>query len=109
MSPKLSDIGFRIFPTNDFLFGLFSQLPLLLWNGVVTREICFATFQCACAFEIFLALMRIFMIRILRCLVPLEMSNKIALVSLDFAGMGSVCGGNKGVIRHGRTFSRNNN
>jgi hypothetical protein len=25
------------------------------------------------------------------------MSNKIALVSLDFAGTGSVCGGNKGV------------
>jgi hypothetical protein len=53
--------------------------------------------------------MRIFLIRILRCLVSLEMSNKIALVLLDFAGTGSVCGGNKGVIRHGRTFSRNNN
>ena len=26
------------------------------------------------------------------------MSNKIALVSLDFAGTGSVCSGNKGVV-----------
>jgi hypothetical protein len=25
------------------------------------------------------------------------MSNKVALVSLDFAGTGSMCGGNKGV------------
>jgi hypothetical protein len=32
-----------------------------------------------------------------RCSVSLEMSNKIALVSLDFAGTGSMCGGNKGV------------
>jgi hypothetical protein len=48
--------------------------------------------------------MRIFLIRILRCFLSLEMSNKIALVSLDFAGTGSVCGGNKGVIRHGRTL-----
>jgi hypothetical protein len=53
MSTKLSDIGFRIFTTNDFLFGLFSQLPLLLWNGVVTREIPLATFRCLCSFEVF--------------------------------------------------------
>ncbi len=32
-----------------------------------------------------------------RCSVCPEMSNKIALVSLDFAGAGSMCGGNKGV------------
>jgi hypothetical protein len=37
------------------------------------------------------------------------MSNKIALVSLDFAGTGSMCGGNKGVGCHGRAISRNNN
>jgi hypothetical protein len=32
------------------------------------------------------------------------MSNKIALVSLDFAGTGSVCSGNKGVGGHGRAI-----
>src|ERR1700694_435269 len=37
------------------------------------------------------------------------MSNKIALVSLDFAGTGSMCSGNKGVGCDGRTISRNNN
>jgi hypothetical protein len=35
MSPKLSDIGFRIFTTNDFLFGLLSQFLLLILQGVV--------------------------------------------------------------------------
>src|SRR5436190_20060780 len=34
-------------------------------------------------------------LRIQRCSVCPEMSNKIALVSLDFAGTGSMCGGNK--------------
>src|SRR5258705_11478358 len=53
--------------------------------------------------------MRRFVIRIERCSASLEMSNKIALVSLDFAGTGSMCGGNKGVAGHGRAFSRNNN
>src|SRR5216684_6470356 len=37
------------------------------------------------------------------------MSNKIALVSLDFAGPGSVCSGNKGVVGDGRAISRSNN
>src|SRR6266436_6122989 len=37
------------------------------------------------------------------------MSNKIALVSLDFAGTGSMCGGNKGVGGDGCAISRNNN
>src|SRR5947207_13837729 len=32
-------------------------------------------------------------LRIRRCSVCPEMSNKIALVSLDFAGTGSMCGG----------------
>jgi DNA polymerase IV len=35
-----------------------------------------------------------------------KMSNKIALVSLDFAGTGSMCGGNKGVGCDGRTINR---
>jgi|SRR5712664_609685 len=33
MSPKLSDIGFRIFTTSDFLFRLLSQLLLLILEG----------------------------------------------------------------------------
>ena len=37
------------------------------------------------------------------------MSNKIALVSLDFAGTGSMCGANKGVGGDGCAISRNNN
>jgi len=37
------------------------------------------------------------------------MSNKIALVSLDFAGTGSMCSDNKGVGRDGRTISGNSN
>jgi hypothetical protein len=49
-------------------------------------------------------LMRGFVIRIQRCSVSLEMSNKIALVSLDFAATGSVCGGNK---RSCRPWTRN--
>src|SRR5207245_8986411 len=47
-------------------------------------------------FEAFLALTKK-STRIQRCSVYPEMSNKIALVSLDFAGTGSVCIGNKGV------------
>ena len=35
----------------------------------------------------------------------LEMSNKIAQVSLDFAGSGSMCAGNKGVDANGRAVS----
>ena len=46
-------------------------------------------------FEIFLALTKTFVTRFQRCSVCPEMSNKIALVSLDFAGTGSMCGGNK--------------
>jgi hypothetical protein len=34
-----------------------------------------------------------------------EMSNKIAQVSLDFAGTGSVCADNKGVDANGRAVS----
>jgi hypothetical protein len=48
-------------------------------------------------FEVVLALTKTFLIRIQRCSVRPKMSNKIALVSLDFAGTGSMCGGNKGV------------
>jgi hypothetical protein len=58
---------------------------------------------------LFLALTRKFLIEIQRCSVSLEMSNKIALVSLDFAGTGSMCGGNKRVVGHGFAISRNNN
>jgi hypothetical protein len=36
------------------------------------------------------------------------MSNKIALVSLDFAGTASMCAGSKGVA-DGSALSRNNN
>jgi hypothetical protein len=39
----------------------------------------------------------------------LEMSNKIAQVSLDFAGTGSMCAGSKGVDADGSAVSRNNN
>ena len=46
------------------------------------------------------------MIRIQRCSVSLETSNKIAPVSFDFADTGSMCGGNKGVGCDGRTISR---
>ena len=60
-------------------------------------------------FEVFLALTKTFLIWIRRCLVCPKMSNKIALVSLDFAGTGSMCGGNKGVGCDGRTISRSNN
>ena len=45
MSSKLSDIGFRILSTSDFLFGLLSQLLLLILKFVVAQEICFATIQ----------------------------------------------------------------
>jgi hypothetical protein len=38
-----------------------------------------------------------------------EMSNKIAQVSLDFAGTGSMCAGSKGVDADGSAVSRNNN
>src|SRR6267378_4138011 len=46
-------------------------------------------------FEVVLALTKTFVTRFQRCSVCPEMSNKIALVSLDFAGTGSMCGGNK--------------
>ena len=36
------------------------------------------------------------------------MSNKIAQVSLDFAGTGSMCAGSKGVDADGSAVSRNN-
>ena len=45
------------------------------------------------------------MIRNQRCSVSLETSNKIALISFDFAGTGSMCGGNKGVGHHGCAVS----
>jgi hypothetical protein len=38
-----------------------------------------------------------------------KMSNKIALVSLDFAGTGSMCGGNKGVDADGCAIGGDNN
>jgi len=39
MNSKLSYIGFRIFTTNDFLFGLLSQILLLLWKFVVAQAL----------------------------------------------------------------------
>src|SRR5258707_10491016 len=59
-------------------------------------------------FEVVLALTKTFVTRFQRWSVCPEMSNKIALVSLDFADTGSMCGANKGVGCHGRAFSRNN-
>jgi hypothetical protein len=94
MSSKLSDIGFRILTTNDFLFGFLGQLLLLIWMPVVTQEIGFATIRCNAHFWIF-ALTKTFLTSIQRCSECYEMSNKIALVSLDFARTGSMCGGNK--------------
>jgi hypothetical protein len=41
----------------------------------------------------------------LNCSKSLEMSNMIALVSLDFSGAGSMCGIGKGVDADGRAFS----
>ena len=46
VSSKLYDIGFRIRTTSDFLFGLLSQLLLLILKFVVAQEICFATIRC---------------------------------------------------------------
>src|SRR5258707_14035339 len=60
-------------------------------------------------FEVVLALTKTFVTRFQRCSVCPEMSNKIALVSLDFAGTGSMCGGSKGVGGDGCATSRNNN
>jgi len=40
----------------------------------------------------------------LNCSELREMSNMIALVSLDFGGAGSMCGVSKGVDADGRTF-----
>jgi hypothetical protein len=52
-------------------------------------------------------LSRRFLTLIQRCSVCPEMSNKIALVSLDFAGTGSMCGANKGVGNDRCAISRN--
>jgi hypothetical protein len=43
--------------------------------------------------------------QILRCSESREMSNMIALVSLDFGGTGSMCGIGIGVDADGRAFS----
>src|SRR4030088_155186 len=110
MCSKLSDIGFRIFTTSDFLFGLLSQLLLLILEvRCSTGDLLRNNPMPRLILEVFLALTKTFLNRIQRCSVCPEMSNKIALVSLDFAGTGSVCSRNKGVVDHGRAISRNNN
>ena len=109
MSPKLSDIGFRIFTTNDFLFGLLSQFLLLILEGGCSIGNLLRNNSIRALFEDILALTNTILIWIQRCSVCPEMSNKIALVSLDFAGTGSVCSGNKGVVGDGRAISRSNN
>src|SRR5258706_15133508 len=110
MSSKLSDIGFRILTTSNFLFGFLSQLLLLILKaGCSTGDLLRNNPMPTLIFEVVLALTKTFVTRFQRCSVCAEMSNKIALVSLDFAGTGSMCGGNKGVGGDGRAFSRNNN
>ncbi len=96
MSSKLSDIGFRILTTSDFLFGFLSQLLLLILKaGCSTGDLLRNNPMPTLIFEVVLALTKTFVTRFQRCSVCPEMSNKIALVSLDFAGTGSMCGGNK--------------
>jgi len=56
-------------------------------------------------FEVALTLTTTFSIRIQRCSVSPETSNKITLVSLDFAGTGSMCAGSKGVDADGSAVS----
>ena len=110
MSSKLSDIGFRILTTSDFLFGFLSQLLLLILKaGCSTGDLLRNNPMPTLIFEVVLALTKTFVTRFQRCSVCAEMSNKIALVSLDFAGTGSMCGGNKGVAGDGCAISRNNN
>jgi hypothetical protein len=107
MSSKLSDIGFRIFTTSDFLFGFLSQLLLLILKVRCSDRISASQQSNAHAhFGIFLALTKTFLTRIQGCSVCPEMSNKFALFSLDFAGTGSMCGGNKGVGGDPLTMSR---
>ena len=96
MSSKLSNVGFRILTTSDFLFRLLSQLLLLILEvRCSTGDVLRNNPMLRLIFEIFLALTKTFVTRFQRCSVCPEMSNKIALVSLDFAGTGSMCGGNK--------------
>jgi hypothetical protein len=45
MSPKLSDIGFRILTTNDFLFGFFSQFLLPILKGWVVAQFAWQQFE----------------------------------------------------------------
>jgi hypothetical protein len=95
--------------TSDFLFGLLSQLLLLILEvRCSTGDLLRNNPMPRLILEVFLALTKTFLNRIQRCSVCPEMSNKIALVSLDFAGTGSMCGGNKGVGGDGRAISRNN-
>ena len=102
MSPKVSDVGFRIFTTNDFLFGLLSQfLLLILERGVVAQEMSFATIRCQAPFLGCPHFNEDIHNPIQRCSACAKMSNKIALVSLDIAGTGSMCGDNKGVTTNG--------
>ena len=109
MSSKLSDIGFRILTTSDFLFGLLSQLQLLILEGFCSTGDLLLNHPMPGLIFAFPRLNRTFLQKIQRCSVCPEMSNKIALVSLDFAGTGSMCGGNKGVGGHGCALSKNNN
>src|SRR6266436_4854988 len=95
MSSKLSDIGFRIL---TILESCCSTGDLLRNNPMPRPNLRF-----------FLASTKTFVTRIQRCSVCPEMSNKIALVSLDFAATGSMCGGNEGVGGDGCAVSRNKN
>jgi hypothetical protein len=53
---------------------------------------------CRCSRDIVIGLIQ-------RCSASLEMSNKIALVSLDFAGAARMCGRDKGVGDDGCAIS----
>ena len=63
----------------------------------ITYQMKFASqrFDARLFFEVFLALTKTILIPIQRCSVCPEMSNKIALLSLDFAATGSMCAANK--------------
>jgi hypothetical protein len=97
MGSKLSDMGFRILTTSDFLFGLLSQLQLLILEGFCSTGDLLLNHPMPGLIFAFPRLNRTFLQKIQRCSISLEMSNKVALVSLDFAGTGSMCDGNKGV------------
>ena len=81
MSSKLFDIGFGICTTDDFLFGLLSQLHLPIWKvRCSTGDLLRNNPMPRLILEVFLALTKTFLNRIQRCSVCPEMSNKIALV-----------------------------